>query len=242
MDHAGGQMPTLVLCAHGTRDAAGAQVVRAIREAVATALPGVDVQLAYVDVQEPSVAQLVADARVEGHPLVLVPLLLSWGYHVETDVHAAAAALPAAVATRPLGPDPRLAQLLAGRLDEAGVAREQPVVLAVAGSSQRRATDDAEITRDQLAGARTGPVLLGFAAARTPSVSEAVHALRARGGSQVAVAAYLLAPGYFLDVLHGAGADVVTDPLGSAREVIDVVVDRYREGLGLLGRSLGGRA
>ncbi len=242
MDHAAGRMPGLVLCAHGTRDAAGADVTRAIERAVTAALPAVDVRLAYVDVQEPSVAALLAGRSSQAPPLVLVPLLLSWGYHVEADIRAAAASHPGVVATRPLGPDPRLAQLLARRLREAGVPVDQPVVLAVAGSSRRRALEDAETTREQLAAIRPGSVALGFAAAHAPSVSDAVQTLRARAGGELAVAAYLLAPGHFLGILRGAGADIVTDPLGSAPEVIDVVLDRYRKGRGLLGRSVDGRA
>ena len=233
-------MPALVLCAHGTRDAAGARVIAALAAAVTAALPTVDVRLAYVDVQQPSVADLVGSRA--GHQQVLVPLLLSWGYHVEVDIRTAAAAHADAVATQPLGPDPRLAQLLARRLAEAGVPDHLGVILAAAGSSQPRAAAEAETTRGLLAALRSGPVWLAFAGAQDPSVSHAVRAVRASGQPTAAVAAYLLAPGHFLSVLHDAGADVVTAPIGSAPEVVDIVVDRYREGRGLLGWPAGWRA
>ena len=233
-------MPGLVLCAHGTRDAEGARVIAALASAVAEALPMVGVRLAFVEVQQPSVADVLAGC--EAHPHVLVPLLLSWGYHVETDIRTAAAARPAVVMTRPLGPDPRLARLLATRVTDVHVRESAPVVLAAAGSSQRRAVQDAETARDQLAALRSGRVHLAFAAARSPSVSQAVQALRARGEPKVAVAAYLLAPGHFLGVLRGCGADVVTEPLGTAPQVVDLVLHRYREGLGLLSEAASGRA
>ncbi|MGB8379672.1 MAG: CbiX/SirB N-terminal domain-containing protein [Dermatophilaceae bacterium] len=240
MDKPLGGMPGLVLCAHGTRDAEGARVTAAVAAAVAAQLPAVEVRLAYVDVQQPSVADLVASRA--GHQQVLVPLLLSFGYHVEADIRTTAAAHAGAVATQPLGPDRRLAAVLARRLAEAGIPQSQPVVLAVAGSSQPRAAADAETTRVQLATLRSGPVHLAFAAAQDPLVPDAVRAIRARGEPTAVVTAYLLAPGHFLGVLRGAGADVVTEPIGSAPEVVDIVMDRYREGLSLLGRPAGGRA
>ena len=41
------------------------------------------------------------------------------------------------------------------------------------------------------------------------------------------VASYLLAPGFFLDRLHEAGADVVTAPLAPDARLAQVVLDRY---------------
>lgn len=46
-----GSPTDLVLVAHGTRDKAGRATSLAIRAAVADRLPGVDVDIAYIDVQ-----------------------------------------------------------------------------------------------------------------------------------------------------------------------------------------------
>jgi sirohydrochlorin ferrochelatase len=227
-------MPGLVLCAHGTRDPAGASVTAAIAESVAAALPGVPVRLGYADVQQPLIGDLVASLGAD--PIVVVPLLLSRGYHVETDINASVELHPAAVATSPVGPDPRLAAAVAERLAEAGIANERPIVLGAAGSTRRRALADAREARDHLAAIRSGPVSLAFAAAGSPSVADAVRSVRSGGTSTVAVAAYLLAPGHFLDVLRAAGADQVTEPIGPAPQLIAVVADRYAEGV----RQLGG--
>ncbi|MGV1008915.1 MAG: sirohydrochlorin chelatase [Dermatophilaceae bacterium] len=241
MAHAAGRAPVLLLCAHGTRSQAGTEVVADLVRRVASALPKVDVRLAFVDVQHPSVTEALSQLPAE-HPVVLVPLLLSWGHHVEADVRAVATGRQAAVATAPLGPDPRLAQVLARRLGDAGVPDGVPVVLAAAGSTQLRATADARLTRDQLAVLRGAPVTLGFAAAQHPSVEEAVRSLRAGGQTEVAVAAYLLAPGHFLDALRSCAADIVTAPIGTAPEIVAIIRQRYVEGLGLLGLAGAGRA
>ena len=41
------------------------------------------------------------------------------------------------------------------------------------------------------------------------------------------LASYLLSPGLFADLLQGAGADLVSIPLGDAPEVATVVLARY---------------
>ena len=73
---------------------------------------------------------------------MIVPLLLSTGYHLTTDLAGAARATGARLAD-PLGPDPLLVTALAGRLAEAGVPDGTPVVLAAAGSSDPAAEADA---------------------------------------------------------------------------------------------------
>ncbi len=73
---------------------------------------------------------------------MIVPLLLSTGYHLTTDMAGAARAAGARLAD-PLGPDPLLVTALAGRLAEAGVPDGTPVVLAAAGSSDPAAQADA---------------------------------------------------------------------------------------------------
>ncbi len=72
------------------------------------------------------------------------------------------------------------------------------------------------------------PVLGAFATASRLTVPEAVAELRERTGQPVAVASYLLAPGYFQDQLHESGADWVTKPLGDHPAMAGLVIDRYR--------------
>jgi sirohydrochlorin ferrochelatase len=82
-------------------------------------------------------------------------------------------------------------------------------------------------------GARTGgPVSVGYAAGPVPSVADGVSAARtASGGGPVAVASYLLAPGFFQRRIEKSGADVVTGPIGADPRVVEIVVARYRAAL-----------
>ena len=47
----------------------------------------------------------------------------------------------------------------------------------------------------------------------------------------MAVASYLLAPGFFQRRLEESGADVVTGPLAPDDRIVEVVVERYRAAL-----------
>lgn len=218
--------PVLVACAHGTRSPAGRSVVAALMDDLRRLARGTTVHEAFVDVQEPAVGPAVEDAVRDGGTAVVVPLLLSTGVHVREDIGTAVAGRPA-VAAAPLGPDQRLVEILVERLDEAGATPEDAVVLAAAGSSDPAA---AIAVAEVLAGLRArwpGPVTVGYGAAASPSVAEAVA--RARDdGRRVVVAAYLLAPGHFHRALADAGADVVTAPLGPHPALARIAIDRYR--------------
>ncbi|MFV0407549.1 MAG: sirohydrochlorin chelatase [Propioniciclava sp.] len=218
--------PTLILCAHGTRDPAGAAVIEEIAQQVAQRVPKVRVELAYVDVQVPEIAAAVARADSHAEASVVVPLLLGNGYHVQVDIARAIAGRSACCAPT-VGPAPELATVLTTRLAEAGVADDEAVVVAAAGSSRPGAIADAQCIRDYLAGVRTGPVGLGFCSAAAPTVPDAVTALRRRWRGRIAVAPYLIGPGYFHSQLSSAGADVVAAPLGSHPVVVNRALAAY---------------
>lgn len=221
----------LVLCAHGTRDPAGRATVREVVAAVAARLPGVEVVEAYVDVHGPEVADVVAALpRAEGDAVaaVVVPLLLAAGYHVHVDIADAVAGRPDVRTTGALGPDDLLVDILVERLEAAGAQRGGPVVLAPAGSSDGRAQADTAEMAARLAERWGGPVGLGYAAGPEPTVADAVAALReAEPGAPVAVASYLLAPGFFQRRVEASGAEVVTGPIAPDPRVVDIVLARY---------------
>jgi len=217
----------LVACAHGTRNATGRRLIAELALTARRLRPGLETTAAFVDVQPPTVVDVVAGLAAEGRAAVVVPLLLSGGYHVHVDIAGAVAAHPGAVAARPLGPDERLVEVLSDRLLEAGAEPGDAVVLAAAGSSDPRAVADVERTAALLQRGRPGPVTCGYGSAATPSVPEAVAAARAAGASRVVVAAYLLAPGHFADKLATAGADAVTGPLLPDDRVAAVLLDRF---------------
>lgn len=230
--------PVLVGCSHGTDSTAGRAAIASILAGVRRARPGLDVREAFVDVQRPEVADVVAGVLAEGREAVVVPLLLSAGFHVHVDV-AAAVAPRGATASGAMGPDPRLVAVLADRLAAAGAGPGDAVVLAAAGSSDPRSARAVERVADGLRAAWPhGPVIVGYGAGARPSVPDAVAAARrAVGARRVVVASYLLAPGFFHDRLLAAGADVVTEPLAPDHRLASLVLDRYREGADRLARE-----
>jgi sirohydrochlorin ferrochelatase len=225
----------LVAASHGTSDPAGRRAVAALVAAVAARDTAV-VREAFVDVQEPDVS--AALAAVPDEPVVIVPLLLSAGFHVRVDLarearHAGAMRGGGVAVADALGPDPRLITILARRLADVPLEPGVVVVLAAAGSSDGRAVDDCRATAAAL-GERIGvPVTAAFISAAEPELRSAVAQAREHGAAHVVVATYLLAPGYFADLAATAGADAVTPPLlcdGEAppAELVEIVLDRYR--------------
>jgi len=222
--------PVLVACAHGTRNPTGRRLIGELALAARALRPGLQTTAAFVDVQPPTVVDVVAGLGDVGTPAVVVPLLLSGGYHVHVDIAGAVADHPSAVAARPLGPDPRLVAVLTDRLIAAGADPRDPltaIVLAAAGSSDERAVTDVEDTADLLQRSWAGPVTTGYGSAAQPPVPDAVAAARRAGAERVVVAAYLLAPGHFADKLQDAGADQVTVPLLPDERIAAVLLDRY---------------
>jgi sirohydrochlorin ferrochelatase len=225
--------PRLLAVAHGTRSASGQAQICDLVDAVAARRPGLDVRLAYVDVQHPRLPDAI---RLPTGPVVVVPLLLSSGYHVRVDIARAVTATPGAVATPPLGPDDWPADVLAARIAAAGPA--DAVVLAAAGSSDPRSRADVEA----VARALPMPARVGYATTSEPRVPDVVAQLRAEGARRVVVAAYLLADGQFYRSLRGAGADAVTAPLVTAPVLPSLVLRRYDDAVAGTGQRAGQRA
>ncbi len=222
--------PALLAISHGTSSPAGQAAVAALVDAVARRLPDVTVRLGHVDVQQPDVAASL-DAIPAGLPVVIVPLLLSAGYHVRVDLIQQTAGRDVVIAPA-MGPDPRLVDALLARLEPLSPGPDDALVLAVAGSSDDRANEDCrEIGR--MLGARLGrKVTVGFLAAADPRVDAAVARAAPAGPGRVIVADYLLAPGYFHDLaVRMAGIAPVAPPLLGDDEppaaLVDIVIDRY---------------
>lgn len=213
--------PVLVAVAHGSAHPGAAGAVRALARQVTRLAPVIDIRVAFVQHTKPSLPQALTDA---GRDAVVVPLLLSAGYHLTTDI-AGTAKVPVA---GPLGPDNLLVTALVARLKEAGVPSGTAVVLAATGSTDPVAADQIAAQAAMLATELDVPVIAAFAASGQPSVTGAVADLRRQTGGPVAIASYLLAPGLFHDRLAKSGADWVTAPLGDHPAIAALVIDRYR--------------
>ncbi len=216
--------PALLAVAHGSRNPAAADVVKTLARQIRRLAPVLDVHVAFLGHAEPS---LPTGLGAAGPNSVIVPLLLSTGYHLAADINGAASSAGARVAS-PLGPDELLLTVLTARLAEAGVPDATPVVLAAAGSSEPAAAAEVQEQASLLAERLGVPVVGAFATAALPTVPAAVAELRSRTGKRVAVASYLLAPGHFQDQLHDTGADWVTEPLGGHPALAGLVIERYR--------------
>jgi sirohydrochlorin ferrochelatase len=226
--------PALLAISHGTASAEGQAAIQRLADAVAARLSGVTVRLGHVDVQQPDVAASL-DSLPPDEPIVIVPLLLSAGYHVRVDLRKQSSGHAGVTIAPALGPDPRLVDVLVDRLEAAGLDPADVVVLAVAGSSDDRANEDCRAMGRMLAERLARRVTVGFLAAAEPRLGDAVAEAR-ESSPRVVVANYLLAPGYFDDlavrVAEGARvARPLLDDDEPAASLVDVVIDRYRSAL-----------
>src|SRR4051812_42119016 len=93
--------PRLLAVAHGTASPAGARTTTRLVDAVRAARPDVAVQLCFLDVVDPRLP--AALAGLGDATAVVVPVLLSTGYHVRADIPAAVADHPSVRVARHLG-------------------------------------------------------------------------------------------------------------------------------------------
>ncbi|WP_068401156.1 sirohydrochlorin chelatase, partial [Kribbia dieselivorans] len=217
-----------ILAAHGTRAAAGQTALTNVLTAVRARLAGVDVRLAYVDVLEPTVGEALSSCDVNAPEPVVVPYLLTAGYHVEVDLPEAVAHAGRGIVTPPLAPSlavvDALADRLAAALGESGADRAPDHVLLVSAGSTREAVHDVWVgIAADLADRLRTPVTLG-ALTGAGAVPDQIAQLRAAGAAHIAIVAGLLMPGYFHGTLLTAGADTVAAPLADHPRLIDEII------------------
>lgn len=225
--------PVLIACSHGTSSELGRAAIRDIIDGVRALLPCTEVAQAFVDVEYPQIDEVVATTTAQDGAAIVVPLLLSAGYHTRVDISRAVATSPRAVATSPLGTHPLVAELVVQRLTEAGATPDDAVVLAAAGSSDPGAAVDVAAVVEAVSGLWGAPVTAGYAASAEPLLPESLAMARATGRRTVA-ASYVLAPGYFAGVIQSTGFDIVTEPLGPHPSLAVAVADRYRAAIAQL--------
>ncbi|MFJ8507846.1 sirohydrochlorin chelatase [Streptomyces avermitilis] len=240
--------PALVLVGHGSRDPRALSTVRTLIDRVRELRPHLPVHLGHIELNEPLLPDTLA-ALEEDSRAVLVPLLLSRGYHVKQDIPDAAAA-----ATRvrthvaaPLGPHPLLVETLHARLTEAGwrtrmsdsARRASAVVLAAAGSRDPESAVDTRRIAQLLAERLGVPVVPAYASAAAPTVPAALRALAARGRHRVAVASYFTAPGRFATACAEAAPWIAAAPLGAHPAMARLVLHRYDQALAATGSTTG---
>jgi len=237
----------LIAVAHGSRDPRSARVVTAAVAAIRARRPDLDVRLCFLDLNAPSVDQVVDAVAAEGHSTAItVPLLLGSAFHARVDLPGILAAARARhprltlVQSDVLGHDRRLVAAVRDRISAAGIATDDAdtgVVLVGVGSSDRRANERTRALAPILAeGTAWAGVTTCFATSTEPSIGQSISLLRSRGVERIVIAPWFLAPGRLTDrvgaaALASAPDAIFADTIGAHRGLVDVALDRYRAAL-----------
>ena len=79
--------PAVILFAHGARDPAWAEPFRTIKRIIEQKQPGADVELAFLELMEPSLPDAVAKLARAGHrSITIAPLFMAQGGHLKNDL------------------------------------------------------------------------------------------------------------------------------------------------------------
>jgi sirohydrochlorin ferrochelatase len=227
----------LLLVAHGSRDPRAAVVAQEVAAAVGLRVPDLAAEAAFLELAEPDPPSALDELALrQVRTVTVLPFLLSHAYHSKIDLPGvAAAARTRGLRVRTgavLGPHGLLLDAVERRLVDTDTAYDA-LVLAAAGSTDPDANASVEGVAAALSERLRVPVVAGYASAAKPTVSEAVRQSYASGAKLVAVATYLLAPGFFADSVRdsalSAGAVAVSEPLGPAPEIVQLVIERLRE-------------
>ena len=225
---------TLVLTAHGSADPGSAANAQAVAARVRRMRPGLDVRVAFCEINRPNLIDVLDGCSGEA---VVTPLLLADAYHARVDIPAQIARCGASHLVRQaeaLGEDARLVSVLGERLTELGVSRLDDtlgVLVVAVGSSDAAANARTAAVAPKLAiGTPWAAVTTAFATRQEPSLAEAANGLRRRGARRVVIAPWLLAPGRLPDRVRRFAEDAgiaMAAPLGPHRLVAETVLDRF---------------
>jgi sirohydrochlorin ferrochelatase len=229
---------TLVLTAHGSADPASAANAQAVAARVRRIRPGLDVRVAFCELNRPNLIEVLDGCPGEA---VVTPLLLADAYHAHVDIPAQIARCGASHRVRQanaLREDARLVSVLGERLTELGVARHDDalgVLVVAVGSSDSAANARTAAVAPKLAiGTQWAAVATAFASRQEPSLAEAANQLRRRGARRVVIAPWFLAPGRLPDRVRRFADDAgiaMAAPLGPHRLVAETVLDRFDEAI-----------
>ena len=77
----------LILFAHGSRDAQWAAPFRAVQKKISMARPGLAIELAFLEIMQPSLPEAIDRLVAGGHErLVIAPLFMAQGAHLKRDL------------------------------------------------------------------------------------------------------------------------------------------------------------
>ena len=230
--------PVLLLAAHGSRDVRFSATARRVAAVTAQSLPGVRVELAYLDLNAP----LLEDALAQlSGPVVVVPLLFGDGFHSKVDLpailtqaHRRNPALRAAAA--PVIGRHSPVPALVDRLAEAGMRPGDGVLMYAVGSSDAGSDASIRARGRELSGVLGVPVETVFATRLGhdgAAVADAVSRLRRQGATRIAASPLFLSAGLLTERVERrldqiAPGSLVAGPVADHPAVIGAVVRLYR--------------
>ena len=222
-------MTALVLAAHGSADPRSAANAHAVAGRLRAVRPGLDVRVAFCELNTPRLADvLTPDA-------VVAPLLLADAYHARIDIPRLIAGCGVTVRQAGvLGEDDRLVAVLHERLAALGVSTLDPqlgvLVVAIGSKHAEANARTARVAQKLVAGTQWACATTAFATGPGPSPAEAANRLRRCGVRRVVIAPWFLAPGRLTDrVAKYAAAEGIpmAAQLGAHRLVAETVLDRF---------------
>ena len=235
----------LLLVGHGSRSDAGAAEMRAIADLVGAALPGVAVDVGFLEMTEPAAGPVLDHLAGAGcHRVVVLPLVLLGAGHAKSDVPAVVlegrARHPGLHVHfgSPLGLSRDLVAMLGGALLDAGAAG-LPLLLVARGTSDPDANGDAHKAARLLAEWTGAPfVHTAFTGVTTPAVGDGLDVFARLGYGRMAVAFWFLCTGVLVERARAevaafsaaTGIEVVdAGYLGPDPRLVPAIVERYGE-------------
>lgn len=234
--------PALVMVGMGSTDAQVAQIAHSLRQGLQSMRGGLSVHCAFLEHCSPSTSQVVGQLIKQGiDEIVLVPLQLTHAIDPDERVLGQAAKLRSVYpdlsiqVSRPVGPEVSLLTVLDQRLRSSlstqRVLELDGLVLSSARSGDVRGNALLARRARQWSTHHRLPCLTAVADGSGPSVSQAIQGLRAQGRRHIAVGSFFLTATELFhaqaDLAMRCGAVSVSEPLGSAREVMDLILARY---------------
>ena len=234
--------PALVVMAPGSRDPHVAQVAQDLRAGLHRLRPSMTIRGAFLGSSLPSGTQVVAQLARQGvKEVVFVPLELCHSSQVNPQLDATVErvreAFPAIrfVAAKPIGPETSLLTILDQRLrsalSQAHCLELDGLVLSAERAGDVRGSALLARRARQWAAHHRLPCLTAVADATGPSVAQAISGLRSQGRRHIAVGSFFLTAdeAYRAQaaMAYRCGAISVSEPIGAAREVLDLVLARY---------------
>ncbi|MCM2414879.1 sirohydrochlorin chelatase [Streptomyces sp. RKAG290] len=242
--------PALLIAGHGTRDEGGAAAFRAFVAELGARNPQLPVAGGFIELSPPPLGDAVTELVEQGvKHFAAVPLMLVSAGHAKGDIPAALTREkerhPGTSYTygRPLGPHPALLRVLERRVEEVlGDTDRSEVTVLLVGRGSTDPDANAEVykaARLFWEGRGYAGVETAFVSLAAPDVPSGLDRCVKLGAGRIVVLPYFLFTGILPDrVRHQTGEWAAAHPeldvrsaevIGAAEELLDLVMERYRE-------------